>query len=120
MSKSKVEWTFRFKQEAARHLETMEYKLRLQLETALRSSTESMTEFELENLHELFRLAHTIKGSAAMVGQLEISQLAFQLEHLFSNYYKAEKRFSNLEYDTFNILIGQLQFKLEQIGSANT
>jgi HPt (histidine-containing phosphotransfer) domain-containing protein len=78
-------WLARFKPEAARHLvELIRGLEHLQPKTLvkppnLKATFEEITRTNPE-LRELYRLAHTLKGSAGMVGQTEIAEYAEQIE----------------------------------------
>jgi two-component system chemotaxis sensor kinase CheA len=45
--------------------------------------TEKSNQLSSENINEIFRIMHTIKGSAAMMGFMSISKIAHSLEDLF-------------------------------------
>lgn len=45
--------------------------------------TESMNEFDDEDINEIFRIMHTIKGSSAMMGLQNMSSLAHAIEDMF-------------------------------------
>lgn len=45
--------------------------------------TESASEFESEDINEIFRIMHTIKGSSAMMGLENMSSLAHAIEDMF-------------------------------------
>ncbi|MCI7805067.1 MAG: chemotaxis protein CheA [Oscillospiraceae bacterium] len=45
--------------------------------------TESNNKFDEEDINEIFRIMHTIKGSSAMMGQENMSTLAHRMEDMF-------------------------------------
>ncbi len=53
-----------------------------------------------EDLHSLMRIAHTIKGSAAMLGFMELSSVAHLLEDIFEAMEKGELQLSKEDFNT--------------------
>jgi chemotaxis protein histidine kinase CheA len=123
MARSKAEWTLRFKQEATQHVQALIDELdKFEKISGLAENSVTtelgLSEPELVNLHELLRLAHTIKGSAAMVALFEISSLALQLEQTFNESYRAEERLTPTQRQAAQALISQLQLKIAELPSA--
>ncbi len=78
-------WLARFKPEAARHLVELARGLEhLHPQTLVKPTNLKATFEEIARtnpkLRELYRLAHTLKGSAGMVRQTEVAGLAEQIE----------------------------------------
>jgi two-component system chemotaxis sensor kinase CheA len=57
--------------------------------------TEKSNQFSSESINEIFRIMHTIKGSAAMMGYISISKIAHSLEDLF--FYVRENKGKKLD-----------------------
>lgn len=87
-----------FIEEAKEHLDTIEQGL-LSLQTTLSDS---------EQLNELFRAAHSVKGGAAMLGFGSIQRVSHHLEDCFKllNEYPAQidQRTENLFFQGFDVL----------------
>ncbi len=115
MARSKAEWALRFKHDAAQYVAGLQREVQLAAAFASATTPVALSQSELDNLRELYRLAHTIKGSAAMVDQPEVARLGQQLEQLFGESYRAETRLSASQCDTAQVLIAQIQTGLELI-----
>lgn len=89
-----------------------------QLEEILIESEEKRI-FSSENINEIFRIMHTIKGSSAMMMFDNISSLAHRLEDLF--YFIREKLPPNLDYsficDLVLISSDFIKFEISKIAS---
>ncbi|MEI7556044.1 Hpt domain-containing protein [Candidatus Chlorohelix sp.] len=113
-----LKWVLRFKQEAAAHLQLLEKGLR-QVQPNISpqpiENTEQLMALNPE-LRELFRLSHTIKGSAAMVGLQEIASKAERLENSLNKVLKRPDLFSELERQKFLALIAELIREVDEIG----
>lgn len=64
---------------------------------------EKSKDLECSDIHEIFRIMHTIKGSAAMMSFESIASVAHSVEDLF--YYLREYRPSNVEYSELTDLV---------------
>src|SRR6476469_4776229 len=78
--KVKPEWVVRFKAEATAHLEVMQTLM----DTLNRKRTGKKTKAADQLVRELFIKAHSIKGTASMLGQNEIAGQAAELEALWN------------------------------------
>lgn len=87
------DWIARYKHEAAKHLTNMRERLDNIVKNGVDMTVPSHAMLDKpridgdENLKELYRLAHTLKGSAGMVGLLEVEVVAEQLEELLGGVY---------------------------------
>ena len=115
MAKSKAEWVGRFKAEAALHLNSL--KTHLQSLEDLPPSA-NLDEAQLEVVRELFRLAHTLRGSAGMVGQTTIAKLAEPLEQFWGQAYLSAIYLSTTQQNETKALLEQLGTELERLPSA--
>ncbi len=79
-----------------------------QLEELLLSG-ERRTELDEGQIDETFRVMHTIKGSAAMMGYEEMALLAHAVEDLFSMIRENKPRESNWE-EIFDIVLNSIDF----------
>lgn len=78
-------------------------------------NTEHTSSFTQEDINEIFRIMHTIKGSAAMMQYHNVSKLAHALEDLF-DYLRSEE---NVEIDysaLTDLVFANVDFINEQIG----
>jgi len=116
MARSKAEWVLRFKHDTAQYVVGLQKELQLAAELVSSAISVALSQSELDNLRELYRLAHTIKGSAAMVDQLEIARLAQQLEQIAGESYRAKTPLSTSQCEAAQLLIAQIQSGLEAIG----
>lgn len=110
MSKSKAQWVARFRQEAQQHLVAFEVQWQKLAQTEVANQT--LTDESEAQLRELFRLVHTIKGSAAMVGQTETAKIAEQLELIIGTAIVEKRYLSESQKDTARNLVTQIQQKL--------
>ena len=74
-----------FKQEAGEFLENLESEL-LKLETDPESK---------DSLEKIFRIMHTLKGSAGMVGYEKISEFTHYIENIYDNIRKGNQNVTN-------------------------
>ncbi|NWJ47505.1 MAG: Hpt domain-containing protein [Chloroflexi bacterium] len=113
-----LKWVLRFKQEAAAHLQLLEQGLR-QVQPNIPSqpveNTDQLTALNPE-LREFFRLGHTIKGSAAMVGLQEIADKAERLENSLHKVFKRPNLFSELKRQRLLALVAELTREVDEIG----
>lgn len=65
--------------------------------------TEKNGELDSENINEIFRIMHTIKGSSGMMEYQHISKLAHSVEDLF--YYIREKKPQNIDISEVSDLV---------------
>lgn len=103
----------RFKQEARRHLQALSDQLavldRVYQPGLVGTTDELLSEAEFKSLRELFRLAHTLKGSAKMVGQVEVADLAEQLETFLGEAYLNKQHLSIEQHSLVPVLVKQIQ-----------
>ena len=64
---------------------------------------QSESEYNTEQINEIFRVMHTIKGSAAMMMFDEVANVAHVIEDLF--YYLREESPQNIDYPTLSDLV---------------
>ena len=91
------EWLARFRQAAEAHLAEIEQGLNLLPAQLGQATGKDETEKEQQALRELFRQAHTLKGSARMVEQEQIAEEAAALEHTLGEAYLDPSGFGQLE-----------------------
>lgn len=78
-------------------------------EIILRAETEG--HFEREDINEIFRLMHTIKGSSAMMNFTEVSQLAHSAENLFNVIREGEIDTSKIDFELLcDIILNVTEF----------
>ncbi len=91
-----------------------------QLEQIILSSEKSGT-FTMEEINEIFRIMHTIKGSSAMMNYTDIAALAHSLEDAF--YYLRESRPDHIDYASLSDLIFEgidfMKLELDKIKNGN-
>lgn len=84
--------------------------------------SEDQREYSGDSVNEIFRIMHTIKGSAAMMSFNEISALAHKVEDMF--YFIRDKQISISEYpEVSNLVLESIDFiksELEKIKSGKT
>ena len=71
--------------------------------------------FNMDNINEIFRIMHTIKGSSAMMQFTSLSTLAHHVENLFF-FMRESGRYDEIGHDLFNALFRASDFAKEQIG----
>jgi chemotaxis protein histidine kinase CheA len=98
-----------FIEEAKEHLETLEKGI-VDLANTVKDS---------EQINEMFRAAHSVKGGAAMLGYSSIQKVAHRLEDAFKilreNYVQVDQKLESLllkGYDLLHDLVEQLQSPL--------
>ncbi|MCL1809357.1 MAG: chemotaxis protein CheA [Clostridiales bacterium] len=72
--------------------------------------------FSVENINEIFRIMHTIKGSSAMMQFTPLSTLAHQVENLFF-FMRENGGHNEIGHDLFNALFRASDFIKAQIGN---
>ena len=70
--------------------------------------------FSMENINEIFRIMHTIKGSSAMMQFTSLSTLAHQVENLFF-FMRENGGHNEIGHDLFNVLFRASDFVKDQI-----
>ena len=73
-------------------------------------SAERENRFSKEEIHSIFRIMHTTKGSAAMMGLTYLSELTHKLEDLFAVFREDARRMQGLEKETFGLLFDASDF----------
>lgn len=112
------EWLARFKEDARVHLNEISGKLAaLPLELGqTTTSTKEKTEAEQQIRHEIYRRAHSMKGSASMVGLTEIANKARQLEELLKKAYEEPAEFDSSQRSSAEQLLeGLRQLLIEEL-----
>lgn len=66
--------------------------------------------FTRENIRNIFRIMHTIKGSSAMMGLKELSSMAHKLEDLFAYYREQDEDSVQAEAELFDLLFAALDY----------
>lgn len=66
--------------------------------------TEKKNAFTAEDIHNIFRVMHTIKSSSAMMGLKGLSSLAHTMEDLFSFYREQEGKIEPVPPELFDLL----------------
>lgn len=90
---NKQDWVIRYKSEASKHIAGMRERLAYIIKNGVNTIIPSPAFGDVprvdgdENLKELFRLAHTLKGSAGMVGLDDIQAIAEELEEVLGKVY---------------------------------
>ncbi|MEM1170148.1 MAG: hybrid sensor histidine kinase/response regulator [Cyanobacteria bacterium P01_H01_bin.35] len=69
---------------------------------------------DLENLEELLREAHSLKGDAGMLGVRDVSQLAHQLEHLLGEIKRGEQVISPEISDRLSVGLDAIRKLVEE------
>lgn len=72
--------------------------------------TEKNGVFTQEDIHNIFRVMHTMKSSSAMMGLDELSALAHKLEDLFSIFREQGEEIQNPGADLFDLLFDACDF----------
>jgi two-component system chemotaxis sensor kinase CheA len=70
-----------------------------------------------EWIHELFRVAHTLKGSAGMMGFLKIQKIAHCLEDLFQSVKEKKITFNSTAADTVFSALDLIKTAVENVGA---
>jgi chemotaxis protein histidine kinase CheA len=119
---SNQKWVQRFKRESVKHLED----LRLGITTIIPRQPLSGTIIEPDNLdklgelnpelRELFRLAHSLKGSSGMVGLLEVSEIANNLEKELGQVFRNPALFDEDRRQHMLNILFTLNREVEHIG----
>lgn len=78
-------------------------------------SSEDRNEFTGEDIHALFRIMHTIKGSSAMMGLNSLSSLAHTLEDLFGYYRETFGKIEEAEPELFDLLFAASDYIEEEL-----
>ncbi|MEI6043526.1 MAG: Hpt domain-containing protein [Chloroflexota bacterium] len=91
------EWVARFKQDAEVHLAQISEGLQLLPPLLGQTITPEETESEQHDLRELFRHAHNLKGTARMIGLVEIAEAARLLEEALGQAYLEPLLFVSLQ-----------------------
>lgn len=78
-------------------------------------SSEDRNEFTGEDIHALFRIMHTIKGSSAMMGLNSLSSLAHTLEDLFGFYRETFGKIEEAEPELFDLLFAASDYIEEEL-----
>jgi chemotaxis protein histidine kinase CheA len=90
---NRQDWVTRYKSEAGKHIACMRERLARIINEGVvlivprHASADTPRVDGDENLKELFRLAHTLKGSAGMVGLDDVQAVAERLEEILGNVY---------------------------------
>ena len=66
--------------------------------------------FTREDIRNIFRIMHTIKGSSAMMGLKELSSMAHKLEDLFAYYREQDEEGVQAEAELFDLLFAALDY----------
>lgn len=111
------EWLARFREEAIAHL--AEISLGLEKLPPRLGQSESAEERQAQYwaVRELYRQAHTIKGSAGMVGLSEIAEQAGQLEELLGQAMKEPASFNSPQRELVRSRTEQLRADLTLKGN---
>lgn len=72
--------------------------------SAVLLDTEKKNAFSGEDIHNIFRIMHTIKSSSAMMGLQELSSMAHKLEDLFAYYRENYGKMEKAEPELFDLL----------------
>lgn len=72
--------------------------------------TESKDSFTEEDIHNVFRIMHTLKSSSAMMGLRDLSSLAHKMEDLFSYFREQFGRIEKAQPEMFDLLYGFSDF----------
>jgi chemotaxis protein histidine kinase CheA len=102
------EWLARFRQAAEAHLAEIEQGLDLLPAQLGQATGKDEAEKEQQALRELFRQAHTLKGSARMVEQEQIAEEAAALEHTLGEAYLDPTGFGQPERASLRQKLNQL------------
>jgi chemotaxis protein histidine kinase CheA len=98
---NRQDWVIRFKSEADKHIAGMRERLARVIREGVNLVVPRPAHNDQprvdgdENLKELFRLAHTLKGSAGMVGLDDVQAVAEELEQILGTVY-----YNPVQYDT--------------------
>ncbi len=102
------EWVARFRQDAETHLHAISQGLSLLPLELGQTSTQEEAEKEQQALRELYRHAHSMKGSARMVGLMEIGEQAQLLEEQLNQAYFEPGGFDETERAAVKVQIEAL------------
>lgn len=72
--------------------------------SAILLDAEKNNAFKPEELHAIFRIMHTMKGSSAMMGLKELSSMSHKLENIFSYYREQYGELQHVDTELFNLL----------------
>ena len=76
---------------------------------------ENASSFSTDNINEIFRIMHTVKGSSAMMQFAPLSALAHHIENLFFFMRENNSCHAHLGHDLFNVLFRGSDFLKAQI-----
>lgn len=100
-----------FSREVAEYLDTL---------GAAIESLSDFTERELaDNIQTILRIAHTIKGGAACVGEESLAETAHQLEDVLSPFRRSDQRPPQEVQDSCLELLDVLRHQSEKIGQGS-
>jgi len=108
------EWVARFREEALVHVAEISQGLEKLPPHLGQSEDEEAGLAEHKAVRELYRHAHTIKGSAGMVGLEEIAEQARQLEELFGQALKELAEFNDLQREVVATRTARLRAALQK------
>jgi two-component system chemotaxis sensor kinase CheA len=112
-------WITRFRKEALLHLESLEKGLllvRLLVPESLPEDLKSLRELN-PALQELYRLAHTLKGSAGMVGLYDLAVRFEKLEERLGGILLNPPVFNETLREVLLSALIELRAEVEQLGS---
>lgn len=66
--------------------------------------------FTGDQIHSIFRIMHTIKGSSAMMGLDELSSMAHKMEDLFAYYRESDGKIEHVDPRLFDLLFSVTDF----------
>ena len=78
-------------------------------------AAEKGSRFSKEEINNVFRIMHTTKGSAAMMGLTGLSELTHKLEDLFAVFREDAGRMQGLEKETFDLLFDASDFIKDEL-----
>ena len=84
-------------------LEMFIFEMTQLVEALEQTVVQSETEYNMDQINEIFRIMHTIKGSSAMMMFDEIAKVAHVIEDLF--YYLREESPENIDYQGLSDLV---------------
>lgn len=83
---------------------------------------EKNNHFAEEDIHSIFRVMHTIKGSSAMMGLTQLASLAHKLEDIFAYYRENVGIVENPEQEIFDLMFlvsDHISAEMEQMEAEN-
>jgi chemotaxis protein histidine kinase CheA len=122
---ARQKWASRFKRDASVHLsklatglETVQPRLLPEAHTTDSAANPEAVDLSALNpeLRELFRLAHTLKGSAGMVEQLRVAAVAEKLETELGKVYREPSYFNEDLRQRMLVILAELTQEVERIG----